>query len=105
MRRFQRKSLRRGLIWPGVAAFSAGGEDCAQHLRTTHPALRRHALAPRPGLHYEAPMTVAQSLIEKGLLDGMSFSLSAAKETFTSGGWVWIALALAVVFLYKRFKA
>lgn len=50
-------------------------------------------------------MTVAQSLIEKGLLDGMSFSLSAIQETFTSGGWVWIALVLAVVFLYKRFKA
>jgi hypothetical protein len=50
-------------------------------------------------------MLLAQALLEKGMLDGMTFSLSAVKESLTTGSWVWLALAVAVFFLYKRLRA
>ena len=50
-------------------------------------------------------MVVAQALLEKGLLDGMTFGVEAATQTIKNGGWVWIALILAAFFFYKRLRS
>lgn len=50
-------------------------------------------------------MTIAQAILEKGLLDGMTLGVDTITESFKTGGWVWVALAVGVFFIYKRIRA
>jgi hypothetical protein len=49
-------------------------------------------------------MAIAQAILEKGLLDGMTLSVETITQSFKTGGWVWVALAVGVFFIYKRFR-
>lgn len=53
----------------------------------------------------EAGMVIAQAVLEKGLLDGMTLGVETITQSFKTGGWVWVALAVGVFFLYKRLRA
>ena len=48
---------------------------------------------------------LAQAMLEKGMLEGMTLGASELGETFVNGGWVWVAAAVAVFFIYKRVRS
>jgi hypothetical protein len=72
---------------------------------------RNQHLEPAPGTlnpepQFGAALTpmLAQAILEKAMLEGMTFRASELTDAFVGGGWVWLAVALALFFIYKRVR-